>query len=80
MTTDFLFARTSFFHGLARTLDLWGSLNFYNRSPTPEEDDARSMYLDWAMVGQDLSETMELFDARQGEQDEQLKLFEQHSR
>jgi len=54
MVTDFLFVMPSFFHGFARTLDMWGSLNSYNQSATPAEADARAMYNDWAMVGEDL--------------------------
>lgn len=52
--SDFLFARPSFFEGVARIVDLGGSLNAYNRSRTPEEADARAIYEDWRALGHDV--------------------------
>jgi hypothetical protein len=73
MDSDFLFVRPSLFHGLARTLDLWGGLNFYNSSHTPSEADARAAWADWSVVGQEL---MRALDRATKEQDEQSSLFD----
>ena len=68
--------RPSFTRGLARTLDLLGSLDSYNWSSTPEEADATAMFVDWSLVGVDLSKAMAQFGAPLVE-DKQLKLFKQ---
>lgn len=73
MGSDFLFVRPSLFHGLARTLDLWGSLNFYNSSKTPGEADARAAWADWSVVGEEL---MRALDTLHKEHDEQPSLFD----
>jgi hypothetical protein len=52
--SDFLFAQPSFASGAARVLDLWGQLDGYNISSTPEEADAAALAADWIIVGQDL--------------------------
>ena len=52
--TDFLYARPSFIEGVARLFDTAGSLNEYNRSPTPEEADARALSRDTIAVARDL--------------------------
>jgi hypothetical protein len=57
--TDFLFAQPSFVSGVARTLDLWGQFDEYNRSETPNEADAQAIASDWFVVGQDLSDAIE---------------------
>lgn len=49
-----LFAQPSFFEGMARLLDINGSLNQCNGSKTPEEADYRAILSDWEHVGQDL--------------------------
>jgi hypothetical protein len=52
--TDFLFTRPSFLAGVARLLDLGAQIDVYNQSATPSEADARALYSDWRMVGEDL--------------------------
>lgn len=49
-----LYARPSFFEGMARLFDFGGSLNQYNYSKSPNEADLRAMEADWQMVGEDL--------------------------
>ncbi len=61
MRTMFLFAVPSFLSGIARVLDLGCQFDFYNESKTTEEADAKALYSDFRMVGQDLQEVMELF-------------------
>jgi len=72
--SDYLFVRPSFMRGLARTLDLLGSLDSYNWSPTPEQADAAAMFVDWSLVGSDLSKAMAQFGAAPSDA-EQMKLF-----
>jgi hypothetical protein len=52
--TTFLFARPSFTEGLARVLDVGGTLNVYNTSPTPERADYRAIKADWLATGNDI--------------------------
>ena len=52
--SDFLFATPSFLEGLARILDLGGTLNEYNYSESDEEADEIALWMDWAVVGTDL--------------------------
>jgi uncharacterized protein (DUF736 family) len=53
--TDFLFARPSFLTGLARTLDLHGLFDQYNRSDSEQEADFRALLCDWLVTQQDIS-------------------------
>lgn len=41
-------------------MNLPGNYFFYNRSETPEQADARALYQDFAMVGQDLRDAMHI--------------------
>lgn len=52
--TDFLFAKPSAVSGAGRVIDLLGTFDRYNLSPTPEEADARALFSDWLAVGRDL--------------------------
>ena len=54
MNTDFLFAQPSLLIGIGRLLDLCGLMDDYNRSRTEQEADARSLYSDWRITGEDL--------------------------
>ena len=58
MRTDHLFATPSFLSGVARLLDLSGRFDVYNDSVDPSIADARAIYSDWCMVGQDLAGAM----------------------
>ena len=51
---DFLFAQPSFLSGVARLFDFWGLYDLYNVSPSTAEADARALYADWNIVGQEL--------------------------
>ena len=71
MRSDFLFAMPSVWSGAARLGSLFGQYDVYNDSPTDEMADARALYGDWRVTGQDLAEAMKRFDrepktARQG--------------
>lgn len=67
-STDFLYARPSFFEGAARVLDFTGTLTEYNQSITPDQADAIALRMDWAMVGQDLKNAMDQFAADHAEE------------
>jgi hypothetical protein len=54
MRSDFLFAQPSMLAGMGRVLDLWAQFDDYNASATPEEADARALFCDWAVIGQQL--------------------------
>lgn len=58
MRTDYLFATPSFLSGVARLLDLSGRFDVYNDSVDAALADARAIYSDWCMVGQDLAGAM----------------------
>lgn len=64
--STFLFARPSFLEGVARTLDIGGTLQQYNISETPELADAIALYLDGAAIGDDLREAIESIVAAYG--------------
>lgn len=57
--TDGLFARPSFVSGASRVLDLFGTFDRYNSSPTPAAADARAIASDWAVVGKDMKTAIE---------------------
>ena len=63
--TGFLFARPSWLSGFARVLDLFGVFDVYSQSRTPGEADARAMYADWKIVGQDIMEAVSHFDSEE---------------
>ncbi|MBV8774177.1 MAG: hypothetical protein JO166_17865 [Deltaproteobacteria bacterium] len=55
--TEFLFARPSFWSGVARLIDLWGWFDSYNLGQSAEESDVRALYSDWRIIGQDLRDS-----------------------
>jgi hypothetical protein len=62
--STFLFARPSFIEGMARVVDIGGTLNVYNTSTTPELADFFAMYADWLATGGDIVSAIAQF-ARQ---------------
>jgi len=67
MRTDYLFAAPSFSSGVARLLDLFGGFDDYNDSPTAAAADARAMYSDWRVTGEDLVGAMMVIEREQAE-------------
>jgi len=61
MGSDFLFAAPSFFEGMARVLDIRGTIEelSYNKSSTPEEADVQALRSDWSVVVDDLDNSLE---------------------
>ena len=52
--TDYLFATPSFAEGIARNIDLFGSMNVYNTSKSPEEADERAYREDVMALRKDM--------------------------
>lgn len=50
----YLFARPSALEGVARILDLGGTLDEYNTANTPEQADVLALWSDWLAVGDDM--------------------------
>lgn len=60
--SDFLFARPSFVGGAARVLDLFGTLQEYNRSLTPDIADQQAIFNDFRAIGVDLEQVMKRYE------------------
>ena len=73
MRTDYLFAEPSFTSGVARLLDLFGGFDDYNDSPSAAAADARAMYSDWRVTGEDLAGAMMVIEREQAEAIRQAK-------
>ena len=58
MRTDHFFAMPSFLSGVARVFDLFGTFDSYNDNSADPLADARALYSDWHIVGQDLADAM----------------------
>lgn len=51
----------SFIKGMARLVDLFGSLDSYSVSLEPNEQDVQALKLDWELVGQDIKNSIQEF-------------------
>ena len=56
MGINFLYPTPAFAHGVARSIDFWGTADVYNVSDSPETADAMAMWAYWKDVGTDLVE------------------------
>lgn len=54
------FAIPSFFGGMGRAIDLFGTLNVYRLFPSPEEADKDAMRRDFQAVGRDIAGAIEV--------------------
>jgi len=61
--SDFLVATPSFASGTGRLLDWYGLYDSYNVSSSGQEADAKAMFADWRMVGEDLNNALLEFEA-----------------
>ena len=52
--TDFLYARPSLAEGIGSVVDLFGTMQQFNSSRTPEEADTKALWSDFKSVGIDL--------------------------
>lgn len=57
--TSFLVSIPSFVEGMARVLDIGGTLDAYNESETPEEADLRALKNDFLAIGEDFNIAIE---------------------
>ena len=65
MGTDFLYAKPSFWGGMASAVDLGGTLvKEYNRSSTVNLADFRALRSDWAITGIDLFTSLDKFGSQ----------------
>lgn len=64
MGSDFLYANPSFVEGMARVIDLGGTIErfSYNTSDSAAEADSRALYADWSAVGADLKDSLRKFE------------------
>lgn len=61
--TGLLYARPTFWEGIARILDFGDTLTEYNISSTPEEADLEALRSDWYAIGQDMMHAVEVAKA-----------------
>jgi hypothetical protein len=62
LKSDFLVAAPSFASGVGRLLDWYGLYDLYNVSRNGNEADAKAMFSDWRIVGQDINDAMLEFE------------------
>jgi hypothetical protein len=65
LKSDFLVAAPSLLSGAGRLLDWYGLYDAYNVSRNTQEADAKAMFSDWRIVGQDLDDAMVEFETTQ---------------
>lgn len=63
--SDFLVAAPSFTSGVGRLLDWYGLYDSYNVSHSGHEADAKAMFSDWRIAGQDVYSAMLDFENTQ---------------
>ena len=56
--TSFLYVEPSIVAGVGRVIDLWGGFDLFTMSHSGEAADARALFADWRMIGQDIRDTM----------------------
>ncbi len=61
--SDFLFAQPSLFSGFGRCLDIGGTFDGYNTSPSPELADSRALAADFTATGSDMLSALKKFAA-----------------
>lgn len=64
--TDLLYARPSLCEGIARIVDLGGTLDLYNESSDGAAADRAALASDWYAVGQDLRKALIIFAKERG--------------
>jgi hypothetical protein len=57
--TGVLYAEPSFSEGVARALDIGGTLEEYNTSRSGDDADRNALRSDWRAVGEDLREAIQ---------------------
>lgn len=62
--STFLFARPSFFEGVARVMDIGATMQTYNNSRTEKEADLKALKKDWEVVGKDISNAIKQYEQK----------------
>ncbi len=73
MKTDFLFANPAFVVGIGRLVGFFGVSDVYNESASTQEADARGMYADFRITGEDIAAAIQ--HAKSEDSSRQLNLF-----
>ncbi len=60
-----LYAEPSFLEGMARVVDIGGTLQTYNVSKTEQEADIAAMKNDWRAVGEDIQTSIADYEQQQ---------------
>lgn len=63
--STYLFARPSFLEGVARVVDLGGTLQNYNVSKTEDEADLKALRKDWEAVGGDIKSAINKYERKE---------------
>jgi hypothetical protein len=63
VASDFLTADSTFMTGAGTIFNLAGSYYRFNSSPTTAVADTKALFMDWAIVGQDLKDAMRSFES-----------------
>lgn len=61
-STFYLFAKPSFTSGIARVMDLGGTLQIYNESETAEKADFTAIENDWKITGNDIKTAINKYE------------------
>lgn len=59
---NYLFAEPSIIEGMARIVDLGGTLQIYNYSDSTENADIKALSNDWYAVGSDIRQSINLYE------------------
>jgi hypothetical protein len=70
--TGFLFAEPSLVEGIARIIDMGGTLQEYNSSLSPGQADALALASDWCVVGADLKQAMATYESEYSKMSQEL--------
>lgn len=62
MSKYFLFLGPNFLTGMARVLDLAGTLNEYNCASIPDKADFYAIHSDWKVVGSEILKAMAIYE------------------
>ena len=66
--SDFVFSTPSYLTGAGTVFNIAGNYYRYNRSVTPAQADARAIRQDFAMIGQDVCDTVKALEKEKSKQ------------
>lgn len=59
-----LFSMPSFMKGVARSIDLYGTIDEYNIADDGRETDTKALKRDWEMIGKDLYAAIKIYGSK----------------